>query len=56
MNVTRCWSVAADGHGGMTIRIEQFRAPRDLWRDRMLLQPFLGEVGDYPINRRGDSR
>ncbi len=42
----------ADGHGGMTIGIEQFRAPRDLW----LLQPFLGEVGDYPINRRGDSR
>ncbi len=46
----------ADGHGGMTIGIEQFRARRDLWLDRMLLQPFLGEVGDYPINRRGDSR
>jgi len=46
----------ADGHSGMTIGIEQFRAPRDLWLDRMLLQPFLGKVGNYPINRRGDSR
>ncbi len=46
----------ADGHGGMTIGIEQFRAPRDLRLDRMLLQPFLGKVGNYPINRRGDSR
>jgi sterol desaturase/sphingolipid hydroxylase (fatty acid hydroxylase superfamily) len=46
----------ADGHSGMTIGIEQFRTPRDLWLDRMLLQPFFGEVGDYPINRRGDRR
>ncbi len=45
-----------DGHDGMTIGIEQFRTPRDLWLDRMLLQPFLGEVGDYPINRRGGTR
>ena len=48
--------VVAELHSGMTIGIEQFRAPRDLWLDRMLLQPFLGEVGDYPINRRSDSR
>ena len=40
----------------MTIGIEQFRAPRDPWLDRMLLQPLLGEVGDYPIPGRGDSR
>jgi len=46
----------AAGHGGMTIGIEQFRAPRDLWLDRMLFQPFVGEIGNYPINRRGDSR
>jgi sterol desaturase/sphingolipid hydroxylase (fatty acid hydroxylase superfamily) len=46
----------AGGHGGMTIGIEQFRAPRDLWLDRMLLQPFVGEVGDYPLNRRGGTR
>ena len=45
-----------DGHAGMTIGIEQFRTPRDLWLDRMLLQPFVGEGGDYPINRRGDGR
>ena len=45
-----------DGHAGMTIGLEQFRTPRDLWLDRMLIQPFLGEVGNYPINRRGDRR
>lgn len=31
-----------DGHEGMTIGIEQFRSPRDLWLDRMLVQPLLG--------------
>ncbi|MCH7710404.1 MAG: sterol desaturase family protein [Proteobacteria bacterium] len=41
----------AAGHEDMTIGIEQFRTPRDLWLDRMLAQPFVGEVGDYPINR-----
>jgi sterol desaturase/sphingolipid hydroxylase (fatty acid hydroxylase superfamily) len=41
----------AGGHLGMTIGIEQFRAPRDLWLDRMLIQPFLGKSGSYPINR-----
>ena len=46
----------ADGHEGMTIGLEQFRARRELWLDRMLIQPFLGEVGNYPINRRGDRR
>jgi sterol desaturase/sphingolipid hydroxylase (fatty acid hydroxylase superfamily) len=46
----------AAGHDGMTIGIEQFRTPRDQRLDRMLLQPFRGEVGDYPINRRGNSR
>ena len=40
----------------MTIGIEQFRTPRDLWLDRMLLQPFIGKIGNYPINRRGDSQ
>jgi sterol desaturase/sphingolipid hydroxylase (fatty acid hydroxylase superfamily) len=43
-----------EGHGGMTIGIKQFRAPRDLRLDRMLLQPFRGETGNYPINRRAD--
>jgi sterol desaturase/sphingolipid hydroxylase (fatty acid hydroxylase superfamily) len=42
----------AAGHTAMTIGIEQFRTPRDLWLDRMLVQPFLGQAGRYPINRR----
>ena len=42
----------ADGHDGMTIGIELFRARRDLWLDRMLIQPLLGKVGNYPINRQ----
>ena len=41
------------GHAGMTIGIEQFRSRRDLRLDRMLVQPFLGSTGDYPINRGG---
>ncbi len=27
------------GHAGMTLGIDRFRAPRELWLDRMLLQP-----------------
>lgn len=41
----------AAGHDGMTIGIEQFRSPREQWLDRMLLQPFRGEDGRYPISR-----
>jgi sterol desaturase/sphingolipid hydroxylase (fatty acid hydroxylase superfamily) len=37
---------AAD-HEGMTIGIEQFRTVRELWLDRMLLQPFGGKTGNY---------
>jgi sterol desaturase/sphingolipid hydroxylase (fatty acid hydroxylase superfamily) len=44
----------AAGHDGMTIGIEQFRTAPDQRLDRMLLQPFRGKVGDYPINRRGE--
>ncbi len=39
------------GHVGMTIGIEQFRTKRDLWIDRLLLQPFRGPTSGYPINR-----
>jgi sterol desaturase/sphingolipid hydroxylase (fatty acid hydroxylase superfamily) len=39
------------GHDGMTIGIEQFRTPRDLWLDRLLVQPFRGPASGYPINR-----
>ena len=45
-----------DGHEGMTIGIEQFRHPRDLWLDRMLVQPVRGPASGYPINRQGDGR
>jgi len=45
-----------DGHADMTIGIEQFRDGRDLRLDRMLIQPFLGNAGDYAINRGGDER
>ncbi len=36
---TYCAQPAA-GHDAMTIGIEQFRDPRELWLDRMLVQPF----------------
>ncbi len=39
------------GHDAMTIGIEQFRERRELWLDRMLLQPFRPDNGDYPIGR-----
>lgn len=39
------------GHDAMTIGIEQFRDRRELWLDRMLLQPFRADSGDYPIGR-----
>ncbi len=42
----------AAGHDGMTIGIEQFRVARELWLDRMLLQPFRGPTGAYAITWR----
>jgi hypothetical protein len=36
----------------MTIGIEQFREARELWLDRMLLQPFRGPTGAYAITWR----
>jgi sterol desaturase/sphingolipid hydroxylase (fatty acid hydroxylase superfamily) len=42
----------AAGHEAMTIGIEQFRDPRDLRLDRMLLQPFRGDAGRYPLGQR----
>jgi sterol desaturase/sphingolipid hydroxylase (fatty acid hydroxylase superfamily) len=39
----------AAGHEAMTIGIEQFRDPRELGLDRMLLQPFRGDAGRYPL-------
>jgi sterol desaturase/sphingolipid hydroxylase (fatty acid hydroxylase superfamily) len=44
----------ADGHEGMTIGLEQFRDERRADRLHwMLLLPFLGRTGDYPVNRPG---
>ena len=40
-----------EGHEIMIIGIEQFRARRDLWLDRMLIQPLRGAASGYPINR-----
>jgi hypothetical protein len=41
------------GHEGMTIGLEQFRDPGKLNLPALLVQPFVGQIGDYPINRRG---
>ncbi|HSN39588.1 MAG TPA: sterol desaturase family protein [Burkholderiales bacterium] len=46
----------AAGHEQMTIGIEQFRTQGDLRLDRILLQPFHADTGDYPINRRPATR
>jgi len=40
------------GHDGMTIGIDLFRDPGELHLHKMLAQPFVGEMGEYPINRR----
>ena len=45
-----------EGHTGMTIGIEQFRTRRDLWLDRMLIQPVRGAASAYPINREEGER
>lgn len=45
-----------DGHEGMTIGIEQFRKRRELWLDRMLMQPFRDEATRYPINRDDETK
>lgn len=42
----------AAGHEGMTIGIEQFRDPRELRLDRMLIQPFHDDDRLYPLSRR----
>jgi len=39
------------GHEGMTIGLDQFRDPKQQALYWMLLLPFVGKVGAYPINR-----
>jgi sterol desaturase/sphingolipid hydroxylase (fatty acid hydroxylase superfamily) len=45
-----------DGHLRMTIGINQFREHRDLRLDRLLIQPFVGPSGSYPIPVRAEDR
>ncbi len=42
----------AAGHQAMTIGVEQFRDPAEQRLDRMLTQPFRGEIGGYALGRR----
>ena len=42
----------AAGHEAMTIGIAQFRTPRDLWLDRMLIQPFRGPARGGALDSR----
>ncbi|MBE0413801.1 sterol desaturase family protein [Yoonia sp.] len=42
----------AKGHTGMDIGIEQFRTPRDLWIDRMLIQPLRGPASGHALDPR----
>jgi sterol desaturase/sphingolipid hydroxylase (fatty acid hydroxylase superfamily) len=44
----------AAGHQGMTIGLSQFRDPGRLTLPWMLVMPFVGDPGKYPINRGGD--
>ena len=43
------------GHERMVIGIEQFRSPRELWLDRLLLQPFRNRDRGYMIGRREEA-
>lgn len=42
----------AKGHEGMEIGIEQFRTRRDLWLDRMLIQPLRGPASGHALDPR----
>jgi sterol desaturase/sphingolipid hydroxylase (fatty acid hydroxylase superfamily) len=46
----------AKGHHGMEIGIEQFRTRRDLWLDRMLIQPVRGPRRATRLIRASRSR
>lgn len=43
-----------EGHRDMTIGIDQFRARRDLWLDKLLIQPFRDKIGRYAFTARRD--
>jgi len=41
----------ARGHNGMVIGLSQFRVAQKLGLTRLLILPFIGDPGKYPINR-----
>lgn len=45
----------AKDHKGMDIGIEQFRTRRDLWIDRMLIQPIRGPASGHALDASGRS-
>jgi hypothetical protein len=40
----------------MSIGIEQFRTPRDLWLDRMLIQPLRGPASGGALDTRPEDK
>ncbi len=46
----------AKGHEAMDIGIEQFRTRRDLWLDRMLIQPLRGPATGHALDVPSDSQ
>ena len=46
----------AKGHEGMEIGIEQFRTRRDLWLDRMLIQPLRGPASGHALDPRNTTK
>jgi sterol desaturase/sphingolipid hydroxylase (fatty acid hydroxylase superfamily) len=44
-----------ESHEGMTIGIEQFRTPRELWLDRLLLQPWRSPASGCPNKQEQDT-
>jgi sterol desaturase/sphingolipid hydroxylase (fatty acid hydroxylase superfamily) len=42
------------GHVAMEIGIEQFRTTRELWLDKMLVQPFRGPAKGHALDQRSD--
>ena len=44
------------GHESMKIGLDLFRTPKDLHLHRLLVQPFIGVLGEHPTNRRDHSK
>ncbi len=46
----------AAGHEGMTIGLSQFRDTKATRLHWLLALPFIGQIGSYPLNQRGERR